>query len=121
MCRMQQGRGETVKITIGTALLSLAMSAAALADGVIYHVFADGLRCQQCAMVIDEQLRGFDGVERVDILPERGIVNVRMAHGHALDEKQVATVLAGAGVTFHRMEHHPVGDAGDQEKSLWGI
>jgi len=117
MCRMQQGRGETVKILIGTTLLSLAMSAAALADGVIYHIFADGLRCQQCAMTIDERLREIDGVEWVDILPERGIVNVRMADGHALDEKQVATVLADAGVTFRRVEDHPVG-AGDQENLL---
>ncbi len=43
-----------------------------------------------------------------------------MADGHTLDEKQVATVLADAGVTFRRMEDHPVGagGAGDQENSL---
>ena len=120
MCRMQHTGGDIVKKLIGTALLSLAMSAAALTDGVIYHIFADGLACQQCAMAIDEQLREIDGVKRVDILPDRCIVNVRIADGHALDEKQVATLLADAGVTFRRLEYHPVaaGGAGDQENSL---
>ena len=120
MCQMQRTGDETVKKLIGMALLSLAMSAAALAEGVVYHIFADGLACQQCATGIDVQLRIIEGVERVEILPERGIVNVRMADGHALDEKQVAAVLADAGVKFRRMEYHPVdaGGAGDQENSL---
>ena len=120
MCRMQHAGGDIVKKLIGTALLSLAMSAAALADDVIYHIFADGLACQPCAIGIDEQLRSIEGVERVEILPERGVVNVRMADGHALIEKRVLTLLADAGVTFRRMEVHPVGSggAGDQENSL---
>lgn len=104
----------------GIALLYLVMGAAALADGVIYHIFVDGLACEQCARDIDEQLRKIDGVERVDTLPGKGIVNVRMADGHALDEKQVARVVAGAGVTFRRVEAHPVTAAGvgKQENSL---
>jgi len=120
-----------VKKLIGSALLSLVISTAVLADGFIYHIFADGLTCQHCAVTIDKQLREIDGVDRVDVLPERGIVNVRMADGHALSESQVATMLAEAGVIFRRMEQHPVGaggfgtggtvppsEVGDQEKSL---
>jgi len=94
---------------IGAALLSFVISTAALADGTIYHIFADGLACQQCALAIDKQLREIAGVERVDVLPEGGVVNARMTDGYALDEKQVATVLADAGVTFRRMAQHPVG------------
>ncbi len=101
-----------MKKLIVSALLSLVMSTAALADGTIYHIFADGLACQHCAVTIDKQLREIEGVERVDILPERGIVNVRMADGHALSEDQVATMLADAGVTFRRMEQHAVGAGG---------
>lgn len=97
---------------IGPALLSLLISTAALADGVIYHVFADGLACQHCAVAIDKQLREIKGVERVDILPERGIVNVRMADGYALSVKRVATMFTDAGVTFRRMEQHPVAAGG---------
>jgi copper chaperone CopZ len=98
-----------VKTLIVSALLSLLMSTAALADRTIYHIFADGLACQHCAVSIDKQLKEIEGVERVDVLPGRGIVNVRMADGYALNEKQVATVLTAAGVTFCRMEQHPVG------------
>ncbi len=101
-----------MKKLIGPALLSLVMSTAALADGVIYHIFADGLACQQCALAVDKQLREIEGIERVDVLPERGIVNVRMADGYALNEMQVAAVLTAAGVTFRRMEEHAVGAGG---------
>ena len=114
--RLQHNGGETVKKLIGTMLLFLAMSAAALADGVIYHIFADGLACEQCAVAVDLQLRDIEGAERAEVLPERGVVNVRMADGYALIEKQVVTVLADAGVTFRRMEQHPAG-SGDQENS----
>ena len=58
-----------MKKLIGTTLLSLVMSTAVLAEGVVYHIFADGLACQHCALSIDEKLRETDGVERVDILP----------------------------------------------------
>ena len=128
---MQYTGGETVKKLIASALLSLVVSTAALADGNIYHIFADGLACRQCALAIDKHLQEIEGVEGIDVLPERGIVNVRLADGYALDEKRVATVLTDAGVIFHRMEHHPVGadgsgtggtvppsEVGDQENSL---
>ena len=105
-----------MKKLIGTILLFLAMSAAALADGVIYHIFVDGLECEHCAEAIDLRLREIEGAERVEVLAERGVVNVRMADGYALIEKQVVTVLADAGVTFRRMEQHPAG-SGDQENS----
>jgi copper chaperone CopZ len=101
-----------VKILIVCALLSLLVSTAALADGTIYHIFADGLACQHCAETIDKQLREIEGVERVDILPGRGIVNVRMADSYALGEAQMAKMLAEAGVTFRRMEQHTVGAGG---------
>ena len=101
-----------MKKLIELALLSLVISTAALANGIIYHIFADGLACQHCAVAIDKQMREIEGVERVDILPERGIVNVRMADGYALSKHQVATVLADAGVTFRQMQQHPVGAGG---------
>ena len=106
---MRYTGGETVTKLIVSALLSLVVSTAALADGIIYHIFADGLACRQCALAIDKHLQEIEGVEGIDVLPERGIVNVRMAVGYALSERQVATVLADSGVTFRRMEHHPVG------------
>ena len=113
---MQIAGGEFVTKLIGPALLSLLMSTAALADETIYHIFADGLACQHCAVSIDKQLREIEGVERVDVLPGRGIVNVSMADGYALNEKQVATVLTDAGVTFRRMEQHAGGAGGSETK-----
>lgn len=109
-----------MKKLIRTALLLFLTSTVAFAAGTVYHIFADGLSCQHCAMTIDQQLREIDGVERVDILPEKGIVNVRVADGYALDEQQVATVLVDAGVTIRRIEKHAFGAAGsgDQENSL---
>ena len=106
-----------MKNLVGTIFLSLAMSSAALADEMIYHIFADGLACEQCGIAIELRLREIEGTERVDVLPERGIVNVRMAEGHALDEEQVVTVLADAGVVFRRMEQHPA-NSEDQENSI---
>ena len=46
-----------MKKLIGTTLLSLVMSTAVLAEGVVYHIFAYGLACQHCALSIDEKLR----------------------------------------------------------------
>ena len=97
-----------MKQMIGTVGLFLLMGAA-LAEETVYHVFADGLGCAQCAVEINGKLRAIDGVERVEVLAERGVVNVRVADGHALVEKQVASVLAEAGAIFRRMETHPVG------------
>ena len=116
MCRLQYSRGEFVNKLIGMIILSLAMSAAALADSVIYHIFAEGLTCQHCVEAIGEQLREIEGVERVEVLAEKGVVNVRMTDGYALMDKQVATVLADAGLTFRRMEQHPA-SSGAQENS----
>jgi copper chaperone CopZ len=101
-----------MKKLIVSALLSLLISTAASADGMIYHIFADGLACERCVVTIDKHLREIEGIERVDVLPERGIVNVRMADGYVLNEKQVVTVLTAAGVTFRRMEEHAVGAGG---------
>ena len=51
------------------------------------------------------QIKGeIDGGERVDIFPERGIVNVCMTDDYALDENQVATLLVETGVTVRRIE-----------------
>ncbi len=128
-CRIRCGNSTFMKRFVLVAILSMMTTAAALAEETIYHIFADGLACELCAASIDKQLRTVDGVERVDVLPDRGIVNVRMADGYVLVEKQVSRLLEDAGVNFRSMEEHPAPDGGSsaptapgrsehQEKSL---
>ena len=99
-----------MKQQIAAIGLFLIVSTPAFAVDTVYHIFADGLVCRYCAFAVDKQLRTLEGVTRVDIYLEKGLINVRVAEGSALSEQQLGTLLESAGVTFRRMEHHPAPD-----------
>jgi len=97
-----------MKYQIAANILFLAASTPAFAADTVYHIFAEGLMCRYCAFAVDKQLSELEGVNRVDIYIEQGMINVRMAEGYALSGQQLDTLLESAGVTLRRMEHHPV-------------
>ena len=97
-----------MKQQIAATVLFLAVTTPAFAADTVYHIFADGLACRYCAFAVDKQLRKLAGVSWVDIHLERGLINVRVAEGAALSEQQLRTLLESAGVTFRRVEHHPI-------------
>ena len=68
------------------------------------------LDCDSCVSDVDRQLKEIEGVESVDIISERGVVNVRMTEGYELADAQVQKILDDAGVRFGRIEHHPMGE-----------
>ena len=91
-------------------LMYFAMVAAVFAELTVYHIFADGLKCESCVSDIDRQLQEIEGVNSVDIFSEPGVINVRMAEGYELTDAQVQKILVDAGVTFDHIEHHAMGE-----------
>jgi mercuric ion binding protein len=107
-CQIQDIRGETVKKLIGAALLYLVMSTLAFADGTQYRIRVDGLACPYCAYGIEKNLGKIDGVEKIDIDLNNGLVTVNVAEGVTLTDAQMAKLFTDAGFTFRSMVTVPL-------------
>jgi len=94
--------------SIATIVLVLIFTGPAFAADTVYHIFAHGMACRYCAFGVDKQLREIEGVKQVDIYLDKGLINVRVKEGTRLTEGQIKTLLENAGVTYQRMEHHPL-------------
>ena len=73
-----------MKKLIGMILLCIAMSSAAVADGTRYQMRVDGLACPYCAYGIEKHLKKIDGVEKIDVDLDNGLVNVNVVSGVVL-------------------------------------
>ncbi len=89
-----------------TAALLL-WSLAALAEGTQYVMRVDGLACPYCAYGVEKKLKAIDGVERIDVDLDRGMVTVDVAEGVTLTEDQMTRLFKDAGFTFRSMTHSP--------------
>ena len=92
-----------MKDLIWTALLSLLISAAALADGLQYQMRVDGLACPYCAYGIEKHLKKIDGVGKIDVDLDNGLVTVNVATGVTLTDEQMVKLFNNAGFTFRSM------------------
>ena len=100
-----------MKKLIGSALLSLVMSTAVLADGTQYRMRVDGLACPYCAYGIEKNLEKIDGVDKIDVDLNNGLVTVNVADGVTFTDAQMAKLFTDAGFTFRSMVAVPLDEA----------
>jgi len=85
---------------IVTILLALSWSVTALAAGTQYQMRVDGLACPYCAYGIEKKLNAIDGVEKIDIDLEKGLVIVNVAEGIKISDEQMTRLFDDAGFTY---------------------
>ena len=84
--------------------LMLFAATAALADSHVYKLYVDGLACPFCAYGVEKKVGGMDGVEKVEIDIESGLVAVTVAAGATLDEATAMQAVDEAGFTLRKFE-----------------
>ena len=84
--------------------LTLLTATAALADSHVYKLYVDGLACPFCAYGVEKKVGGLDGVEKVVIEIEDGLVAVTLADGATLDEATAKQAVDEAGFTLREFE-----------------
>ena len=77
---------------------------AVLADTHVYKLYVDGLACPFCAYGVEKKIGGLDGVEKIDIDIDGGIVAVTLADGATLDEATASRAVDEAGFTLRKFE-----------------
>lgn len=87
--------------------LMLAVALAAQAAGVRYEMRVDGLACPYCAYGVEKKLKAIEGVERVDVDLEKGLVVVDAREGVVLTDEQMRKLMQDAGFTFRGMRVAP--------------
>ncbi|MFQ6006303.1 MAG: heavy-metal-associated domain-containing protein [Woeseia sp.] len=97
-----------MKKLIALMMLALIWSAATFADGTQYQMRVDGLACPYCAYGIEKYLRKIDGVEKIDIDLNNGLVTVNVSAGVTLTDAQMAKLFKDAGFTFRSMVAVPL-------------
>lgn len=81
-------------------LLASIWSVAALAAGTQYQMRVDGLACPYCAYGIEKKLNAIDGVEKIDIDLENGLVIVNVTDGVKLSDEQMTQLFNDSGFTY---------------------
>lgn len=90
---------------MGLALtLMLFTAAAAFADSHVYKLYVDGLACPFCAYGVEKKVGGLEGVEKVDIDIDEGLVAVTMAEGSTLSEAAAKRAVDEAGFSLRGFE-----------------
>ncbi len=84
--------------------LMLFAATAALADSHVYKLYVDGLACPFCAYGVEKKVGGLEGVEKVDIEIDEGLVAVTLADGATLDEATAKQAVDEAGFTLRKFE-----------------
>ena len=92
-----------MKKWIALMIIVLLGSAPALADGTQYRMRVDGLACPYCAYGIEKNLKKIDGVEKIDVDLNNGLVTVNVAAGVTLTDAQMAKLFTDSGFTFRSM------------------
>ena len=82
--------------------LMLFAATAAYANSHVYKLYVDGLACPFCAYGIEKKVGGLDGVEKVEIEIEDGLVAVTLADGATLDEATASRAVDEAGFTLRK-------------------
>lgn len=80
----------------------------ALADGTQYQMRVDGLACPYCAYGIEKNLKKIDGVNKIDVDLNNGLVTVNVAVGVTLTDVQMTKLFTDAGFTFRSMVTVPL-------------
>jgi copper chaperone len=94
---------------IALMIIGLIASTSALADGTQYRMRVDGLACPYCAYGIEKNLKKIDGVEKIEVDLDKGLVIVDVASGATLTDEQMVKLFTDAGFTFRSMVAEPPG------------
>jgi len=90
-------------------MIALAMwSTTALADGTQYQMRVDGLACPYCAYGVEKNLKKIDGVDKIEVDLNKGLVTVNVAKGVTFSEAQMTKLFTDAGFTFRSMSATPL-------------
>lgn len=87
--------------------LLLLWSLTAIAGGTQYVMRVDGLACPYCAYGIEKKLKQIEGVEKIDVDLEKGLVTVNVREGVELTEPQMVQLFKDAGFTYRSMTAQP--------------
>ena len=80
----------------------------AYAEGANYQIRVDGLACPYCAYGVEKKLKQIDGVKKIDVDLDKGLVAVDVAEGTTLTEPQMKKLFKDAGFTYRSMKTIPV-------------
>lgn len=92
-----------MKKLIAIIMLALAWSTVVLAAGTQYQMRVDGLACPYCAYGIEKKLNEIDGVEKITVDLNKGLVTVNVADGVTLPEERMIQLFKDAGFTYRSM------------------
>lgn len=84
--------------------LTFFTSTAVPADAHVYKLYVDGLACPFCAYGVEKKVGGLNGVEKVEIEIEEGVVAVTMAIDAILMEAAAAKAVDEAGFSLRKFE-----------------
>lgn len=84
-------------------IVALAWSVAAHAAGIQYQMRVDGLACPYCAYGIEKKLKKIDGVEKIHVDLDKGLVIVEVREGVELTEPAMKQLFKDAGFTYRSM------------------
>jgi len=96
-------------------LLSMIWSVVTLAAGTEYRMRVDGLACPYCAYGIEKKLKAIEGVGKIDVNLDAGLVIVDVAEGTRLTEPQMKTLFQDAGFTYRSMTEKPLDEGAKNE------
>ncbi len=104
-----------MKKVIAVMLSGMIWSAVTLAAGTEYRIRVDGLACPYCAYGIEKKLKAIEGVGKVDVDLNAGLVIVDVAEGTRLTESQMKTLFKDAGFTYRSMTGKPLHEGAENE------
>ncbi|NOZ11821.1 MAG: heavy-metal-associated domain-containing protein [Gammaproteobacteria bacterium] len=84
-------------------LITLVWSHSALAAGTQYQMRVDGLACPYCAYGIEKKLKKIEGVKKIEVDLNKGLVTVNVVDGVKLTEEQMTKLFKDAGFTYRSM------------------
>lgn len=88
------------------AMISI-MPLTAFAAGTHYKIRVDGLVCPFCAYGVEKKFKKIDGVKKIDVNLDKGLVHVDVAEGIKFTEPQLKKLFKDAGFTYRSMETTP--------------
>ncbi|MFV2056879.1 MAG: heavy-metal-associated domain-containing protein [Thiohalomonadales bacterium] len=91
-----------------TSLAILIWSSASFAGGTQYNLRVDGLACPFCAYGIEKKFTKTEGVEKIDIDLQKGLVIVNTNEGKTFKEDELKTIIDDAGFTLKSMTEKPL-------------
>ncbi len=103
-----------MKKKIALLVAVLIASTPALADNTQYQMRVDGLACPYCAYGIEKNLKKIDGVGKMEVDLNNGLVIVNVAEGVTLTDEQMSKLFTDSGFTFRSMLIVPA----DEQKEL---